>query len=84
MKFLSTQSIVMIVASVLTVIGRFLIEPRLNLPTSTGSYEAMTHIYVGVLLGVWLCRGPYATTAGFHALGITVVEVVAFTIQKNQ
>lgn len=33
---------------------RFTITPRLDLPTATGSYEAVTHLWVGGLFGAAL------------------------------
>lgn len=30
---------------------RFVITPRLDLPTTIGSYEAMAHLWVGALIG---------------------------------
>lgn len=63
-------------------IGRFLIEPRFDLPTATGSYEAFVHLWVGGLFGYWWVhrdRSMYLWLAIF----ITALEVVMFVVQKK-
>lgn len=42
----------LIFLTVLVILGRLLIEPRLDLPTFEGSYEAFAHLFVGYLFGV--------------------------------
>ncbi len=60
---------------------RFVIEPRLNLPTSEGSYEAFAHLFVGGLIGAWLVkRSEWKWLA--MAIGVSLVELVMFILQK--
>ncbi len=59
---------------------RFFIEPRLDLPTATGSYEALAHLQVGFLIGL-SSKGD--RTYIWQAVGLTALEVVMFAIQKN-
>lgn len=67
----------------LVIVGRFMIEPRLDIPTLAGSYEAFAHLVVGALIGVWLGgrKGDYPD-ALLAAIGLTLFEVVMFSIQK--
>lgn len=37
--------------TIIFMVGRLFITPRLQLPTSTGSYEALAHLWVGGLFG---------------------------------
>lgn len=62
-------------------VGRFAIEPRLNLPTETGSYEAFVHLWVGGLVGFWWSNRDKRYLG--LAAGITVFEVVMFIVQKR-
>jgi hypothetical protein len=49
----------------------------------SGSYEAAAHLFVGGLIGAWIVnRRRWIWLA--VAIAITIVEVVAFMIQKNQ
>lgn len=83
-----------------TAIGRFMITPRLELPTSEGSYEAFAHLFVGWLFGVswvWMKQdaGDHWRIASLGntlkkcihfqcAIGLSMLELVAFLVQKNQ
>ncbi len=77
----------LIVFTILVGVGRFFIEPRLNIPTSTGFYEALAHIHVGLLIGIWLAKrkepGNLARLCFWQMIAITVLEIVMFAIQKN-
>ncbi len=87
--------LLLVVTCALAVV-RFHITPRLNLPTSEGSYEACAHLFVGGLIGAWLIarnggvstyaivqRRQTAYICGVLALLLTVVELVCFLIQKG-
>lgn len=78
-------------------VGRFLITPRLDLPTTTGCYESAAHMFVGGLfaLGAFcrhLDRRPLAVVvstvrgAWFPCLAmasaLTALEIVVFAGQK--
>lgn len=65
-------------------IGRFLIEPRFDLPTATGSYEAFVHLWVGGLIGYWWAtRRGHGSLYLYLAIFITLLEVVMFVVQKK-
>lgn len=85
--------ILIVLASVAVAIGRFLI-PGHDLSWA-GTYEAMAHIWVGVLL-VFTCSEPYKMafrngekisvnrfTAIICLASITVLEVVMFMLRKS-
>lgn len=66
---------------------RLLITPRLDLPTATGSYEATAHLWVGLLLGLWLGllaprRRDSAWLCFWSATALSLWELLLFTIQK--
>lgn len=73
--------------------GRFLITPRLDLPTFTGSYEAMSHLFVGFLIGIWSVsagdcgslkeRDDWRILCKSLVLSLTLLEIVAFAVQKR-
>lgn len=69
----------------LMIIGRILIEPRLDLPTATGSYEAVVHLYVGWLLGAWWVSRKIKSESAYlwMAILLTIFEVVMFVYQKG-
>jgi hypothetical protein len=79
-----------IVLSALVVLGRFVIEPRLDLPTLEGSYEAFSHLYVGGLFGFWWARRGHISERvyadGLRALilavGLSLFELAMFIYQK--
>jgi hypothetical protein len=75
----------LIVVTVILAVGRFFITPRLDLPTATGSYEAVAHLFVGGLIGVWLASSN--VKLGRLCLGLTIafslLEVIVFVVQKN-
>ena len=48
--------ILIVLLSIAVGIGRLMITPRLNLPTTEGSYEAAAHLFVGVLFAAWFMR----------------------------
>lgn len=86
------ETIVIIFIGVLTVMGRMLIVPRLDLPTATGSYEAFAHLFVGYLIGAWWrdrqvgkLLGWYKGIApyGLVAILLTAFEVIIFVVQKR-
>jgi hypothetical protein len=74
---------ILIVVGITLGILRFTITPRLEIPTMSGSYEAAAHIFVGGLIGAWIVK-PAKWIWLAVAIAITVVEVVAFMIQKYQ
>ena len=73
--------------------GRFLIVPRLNLPTDEGSYEAFSHLLVGFLIGVWSVvagspgspreRDDWRRLCKCLVISLTLLEIVMFAIQKR-
>jgi hypothetical protein len=71
---------------------RFVIVPRLDLPTAEGSYEAFAHLFVGALFGAWLAmwRGWKLREPGYSmwlwlglASAVSLLELVMFVIQKT-
>jgi hypothetical protein len=75
-------------------LGRFLITPRLNLPTAEGSYEAFAHLFVGGLFGAWLkSKDQRAVYFNWYQSrdkflwwsfwGLSALELVMFLIQKK-
>jgi len=44
----------LISVTIIVAVLRFIITPRLNLPTAEGSYEAFAHLFVGGLFGAWI------------------------------
>lgn len=79
-----------IASAVVLVVGRFLITPRLDVPTMVGCYEAFAHLFVGGLFGVWFNRKGTRAEAicpiGFDclvlAIALSLFELVMFLIQK--
>lgn len=61
---------------------RFVITPRLNLPTAEGSYEAVAHLFVGGLFGAWLVKPKKALWCA-TAVGLSLLELVMFVAQKS-
>lgn len=82
--------LVVLLMSLFVVVGRFLIEPRLDLPTSEGTYEALAHLFVGGLIGVWFVRrgtraetiDSYGRDCGYLAIALSAFELVFFLVQK--
>lgn len=70
-----------LILCLLVFVGRFFIEPRLDLPTITGSYEAIAHILIGWLLGLWVTTRKAFYLNWFIAL--TILEVIMFLVQKR-
>jgi len=63
-------------------VARFLITPRLDLPTAGGSYEAFAHLFVGGLFGAWVVKRsqwPWLVMA----IAVSLLELVMFLVQKN-
>jgi len=86
------ETTVIIFIGLLTVVGRMLIVPRLDLPTATGSYEAFAHLFVGFLIGAWWrdrqvgkLLGWYqgVTPYGLVVILLTAFEVIMFVVQKR-
>lgn len=86
------ETMVIIFIGLLTVVGRMLIVPRLDLPTATGSYEAFAHLFVGFLIGAWWrdrqvgkLLGWYqgVTPYGLVVILLTAFEVIMFVVQKR-
>lgn len=74
-------NVLLIIVTLAIAIGRFYITPRLDLPTTTGTYEAIAHLFVGGLFGAWLmdrCQWVWLCLA----LGVSLLELVMFLIQK--
>lgn len=75
----------LIVATLILAIGRFLVAPRFDIPTATGSYEAVVHLFVGGLLGVWLSSSD--VKLGRLCLWLSIVfslfEIIIFVVQKR-
>ena len=73
--------------------GRFVIVPRLDLPTATGCYESFAHLFVGFLIGVWAVvagspgspreRDDWRRLCQWLVIGLTLLEVVVFAVQKR-
>ena len=73
--------------------GRFLIVPRLNLPTFEGGYEAFAHLFVGFLMGCWSVtagspgsadeRDEWRGLFKFLTLALTLLEIAMFAVQKR-
>ncbi len=61
---------------------RFLIEPRLDLPTATGSYEAVAHLFVGGLFGAWLVNRQRPLL--LMAVSVSLLELIMFLVQKGR
>lgn len=51
-------------------------------PSGPGTYEALAHCWVGGLLGAWLADRQGNRWCGWLALGLSVVEVVAFALGR--
>lgn len=77
-----------IVAGMLTAIGRMLIVPRLTgIPTATGTYEAFAHMLVGFLILVPFydkkqVLGP-SKTYGWLGWSLALWELLWFLAQKH-
>lgn len=74
------------------VVGRILIVPRLDIPTTTGSYEAFAHLFVGALIGAWWRDREVSKLLGWYqgitpygslAIALTMLEVIIFVVQKR-
>lgn len=74
---------ILILLGISLAVLRFTITPRLELPTASGSYEAAAHLFVGGLIGAWIVNWRKWVWLAV-AIAVTVVEVVAFMIQKYQ
>jgi hypothetical protein len=88
------------IAVAATILGRLLIEPRLDLPTKEGIYEAFAHLFVGLLLGAawqlqkwstpfygWVhaLRWAWKFNWYYHlAIYLSIFELVMFLLQKYE
>jgi hypothetical protein len=77
------SNILIVLFSILTVIGRCLITPRLILPTAEGGYESFAHLFVGGLFGAWIVKWDWRWWPGWIAVGLSLFELVMFMIQKH-
>lgn len=79
-----------LVGAIVVVLGRVLVEPRLDLPTVEGSCEAFAHLFVGGLFGACLAsRGTrhdaiYGDSTFYFLLGtmLSLFELAIFLVQK--
>lgn len=70
---------IMVVA---TVVGRFIIEPRLSgIPSLNLSYEAFAHLFVGGLFGFFLATGKRILL--WLVICLSLFELAMFLIQKS-
>jgi len=84
------QRFVVLASAAVVVLGRFAIEPRLDLPTMEGSYEAFAHLFVGGLFGACLASqgtrhdAIYGDSAFYFLLGLmlSLFELAIFLVQK--
>lgn len=74
------------IATICVALGRFLIEPRLGVPTAEGAYEAAAHLLVGFLVLVavydWRERAGPARLYLLIGVGLSVLELAMFLAQK--
>ncbi len=70
--------------TVAAAVGRGYIQPRFNLPTETGVYEALVHIFLGFLLGL-ACMAPRGDKLKLFGcfLALTALETGMFIHQKK-
>lgn len=69
-----------IITAVLLGLTRLAITPRLNLPTATGTYEAVAHLFVGGMFGWWLSTRSKLALQIIVAL--SALELLCFGIQR--
>ena len=74
-------NIVLILVTALIGALRFVIVHRLDLPTAEGSYEALSHLFVGGLFGAWFVRRDKWLWL-ILAVSVSLLELVMFLIQK--
>lgn len=89
----SVSMAVMVALAAICAVGRFLIVPRLDIPTFEGCYESFAHLYVGFLTGVWAVvagspgslreRDDWRRFCKWTVIGLSLLEIVVFAIQKR-
>ena len=74
------MSLTMFMISVVVALVRvsFIHSHALSWP---GTYEAFAHIWVGMLLALWIFRPDYRSSAAEWLIIITVIEVVMYLVQ---
>jgi len=75
------------VCAALTMLGRIWIAPRLtNIPSATGTYEALAHMFVGFLIIIPFYDGKQALGPsklyGWIGWGLALWEAGWFAVQK--
>ena len=68
----------------LIAVGRFLIMPRLDVPTAEGCYEAFAHLFVGFLFGGWAVSKGTRWNWLALAAAISLLELAVFIEQKGR
>lgn len=64
----------------LTLLGRVFYQTRgADTFSWSGSYEAVAHVWVGVLIGLWIAGSKPARAC---AIAVTLAEIVAFMFWK--
>jgi hypothetical protein len=74
-----------IALTLLTILGRILITPRLtSVPSAEGSYEAFAHMFVGGLLmvGIYDRHNEHARTYWWLGWALGIYELIYFLVQK--
>ena len=79
------KNVALLIVTLGLAIQRFRIVPRLNLPTAEGSYEAISHLFVGGLIGAAFATGVKTSRWWYWslAIGVSLVELVCFIVQKR-
>ena len=76
--------VVVILFTLFLVIGRFTIEPRLDLPTWEGTYETVAHLFVGGLfVKAWDWQVVTLPVKG-RRMSITVPALILSVIVENR
>lgn len=68
---------ILLLITIVIGVWRLFIDSRLNLPTSTGFHEAIAHIWVGFLIGLWISKREDKTPL-WLLMGITILEISVF------
>lgn len=82
--------LLVILSTVVVIVGRFMITPRLDVPTPEGSYEAFAHLFVAGLFGYWWARKgtraeaiyPEGHNCMLLAVILSLFELAMFLYQK--